>query len=223
MPETLTPRQLAKAQNIERIKELALRQLATEGAASLSLRAIARELNLVSSAIYRYYASRDDLITALILDAYDDLADALETAGDTRRGARGRWVDTCLALRAWAVAAPHRFALIYGSAIPGYAAPADTIVPAARVVRALGAPVVADGFPAVRRSLARPLAEQLRTTAAALELDLPPSATLALVEAFAHLVGALTLELNGHFVGGFEPADALFAALVEDTANTLGL
>lgn len=223
MPDSLTPRQLAKAQNIERIKELALRQLAAEGAASLSLRAIARELNLVSSAIYRYYASRDDLITALILDAYDDLADALEAAGDTRRGPRGRWVDTCLALRGWAVAAPHRFALIYGSAIPGYAAPADTIEPASRVVRTLAAPVVAGGSPVVRRSLARPLAEQLRDTGEALGLDLAPSAVLSIVEAFAHLVGALTLELNGHFVGAFEPADALFAALVDDTADALGL
>lgn len=223
MPDSLTPRQLAKAQNIERIKELALRQLATEGASSLSLRAIARELNLVSSAIYRYYASRDELITALILDAYDDLADTLETAADTRRGPRGRWVDTCLALRGWAVATPHRFALIYGSAIPGYAAPADTIEPAARVVRALAAPVVAGGAPHVRRSLARPLAEQLRGAAEALELELEPSAVLSVVEAFAHLIGALTLELNGHFVGAFEPADVLFAALVEDMANPLGL
>lgn len=223
MPEGLTPRQIAKAQNVERIKDLALRQLAAEGATSLSLRAIARELNLVSSAIYRYYASRDDLITALILDAYDDLADTLEAAGAGRRGPRGRWSDTCHAFRAWAVAQPHRFALIYGSAIPGYAAPVDTIGSAARVVRALAEPVVDGGVVDVRRTLARPLAEQLRATAEALELDLRPSPMLAVVEAFAHLVGALTLELNGHFVGGFEPADALFEALVDDEAGRLGL
>ena len=89
-----TPRQLAREQNIERIKELALTQLAESGAGSLSLRAIARELNLVSSAIYRYYPSRDELITALIVDAYGDLADALEGAGAPgRRGPRRRWVD----------------------------------------------------------------------------------------------------------------------------------
>lgn len=222
MSESLTPRQLAKAQNVERIKELALRQLAAEGATSLSLRAIARELGLVSSGIYRYYASRDDLITALILDAYDDLADTLEAAGESRRGPARRWSDVCHALRGWAVAQPHRFALIYGSAIPGYAAPADTIEPAARVVRALAMPVL-DGTPAVRRSLPRPLAEQLNATAAGLALDLGPSATLRFVEAFARLVGVLTLELNGHFVGGFEPADDLFAAVVEDEADALGL
>lgn len=222
MPDGLTPRQLAKAQNIERIKELALRQLAAEGAGALSLRAIARELNLVSSAIYRYYACRDDLITALILDAYDDLADTLESAADSRRGPRGRWSDTGLALRDWAISQPQRFALIYGSAIPGYAAPADTIEPAARVVRALAAPVVAGG-PITRPGIPRPLREQLTTTAAALDVDLDAAAVLRLVGAFARLVGALTLELNGHFVGGFEPADALYAALLEDEADSLGL
>jgi cytochrome P450 len=61
-----TPRQLARAENIERIKALALDQLATSSAGELSLRAIARELNLVSSALYRYFPSRDDLLTALI-------------------------------------------------------------------------------------------------------------------------------------------------------------
>ncbi|WP_182524584.1 TetR/AcrR family transcriptional regulator [Nocardioides dongkuii] len=222
MPDGQTPRQLARAANIERIKELALRQLASEGATSLSLRAIARELNLVSSAIYRYYPSRDELITALILDAYADLADALEAAGGTRRSPRRRWADTCDGLRAWAVAQPHRFALVYGSAIPGYAAPADTIAPAARVVRALAAPVV-DGAPAPRPGLPRPLRRQLDAVTAELDLPLEQAGTLRLVGAFARLVGLLTLELNGHFVGGFEPADALYAALVEDEADALGL
>ena len=91
-----TPRQLAREHNIARIKGLALTQLAESGAATLSLRAIARELNLVSSAIYRYYASRDELITALIVDAYADLATRLEEAAAAdRRGPRRRLVDSC--------------------------------------------------------------------------------------------------------------------------------
>ena len=146
-----TPRQLAREQNIDRIKALALTQLAESGAGSLSLRAIARELNLVSSAIYRYYPSRDELITALIVDAYGDLADHLDEAGAAgRRGPRRRWVDTCLAMRAWAVSQPQRWALIYGSTIPGYAAPPDTIDPAGRVVLALCRPVAESGAAARR-------------------------------------------------------------------------
>ena len=217
-----TPRQLNRAANIERIKGLALTQLAESGAATLSLRAIARDLNLVPSALYRYYESRDHLITALIIDAYGDLADTLEAAVDSRRGPRGRWEDVCDALRGWAVREPHRFGLVYGSAIPGYAAPADTIEPAGRVVRALGS-MLADAAPPPAPAPGRVLERQLTAAAAALALPIGPEATLALVSAFARVVGALTLELNGHFVGGFEPADPLWAALVALEADALGL
>src|SRR5689334_20405571 len=104
----LTPRERARAETLAQIKRLALDQLATTGAGELSLRAIARELNLVSSAIYRYYPSRDELITALLIDAYGDLADLLAEAARTdRRGARRRWADTADALRRWARAEPH--------------------------------------------------------------------------------------------------------------------
>lgn len=221
-----TPRQLARAENIERIKALALDQLATSAAGELSLRAIARELNLVSSALYRYFPSRDDLITALIVDAYTDLAETLEAAGTAdRRGPRRRWVETCTALRRWAVAAPHRFALVYGSAIPGYAAPPDTIEPAGRVVRALFSPVVeAAPDPATGRPVPRGvLGPQLDASAEGLGLDVDRRSMLALAAAFARLIGLLTLELNGHFVGGFDPADALYTALVEQEADALGL
>jgi AcrR family transcriptional regulator len=224
MPKGPTPRQIAREQNIDRIKALALTQLAEAGAGSLSLRAIARELNLVSSAIYRYYPSRDELITALIVDAYGDLADHLDEAGAAgRRGPRRRWVDTCLAMRAWAVSQPQRWALIYGSTIPGYAAPPDTIEPAGRVVLALCRPVAESGAAADGRTVGRTLAAQLDVTRQALELDVDRETMLALIAAFSRVVGLLTLELNGQFVGGFEPADDLFAALVEQEAGALGL
>ena len=227
MPKGPTPRQIAREQNIDRIKALALTQLAESGAGSLSLRAIARELNLVSSAIYRYYPSRDELITALIVDAYGDLADHLDEAGAAgaagRRGPRRRWVDTCLAMRAWAVSQPQRWALIYGSTIPGYAAPPDTIEPAGRVVLALCRPVAESGAAADGRTVGRTLAAQLDVTRQALELDVDRETMLALIAAFSRVVGLLTLELNGQFVGGFEPADDLFAALVEQEADALGL
>lgn len=219
-----TPRQAARTENIERIKRLALSQLADSAASELSLRAIARDLNLVSSAIYRYYASRDELITALIVDAYDELGATLEHASHGgRRGARRRWTDTCHALRAWAVAAPHRFALIYGSAIPGYVAPRDTVVPAGRVVRAFCRPAT-EGHPlAPRRRSGRDLGTQLALSSEALELDVARETMLVLVGAFARVLGLLNLELNGHLVGGFEPADDLFHALVEREADALGL
>lgn len=225
--ERKTPRALARDETIERIKSLALSQLASGSASELSLRAIARELNLVSSAIYRYFPSKDELLTALIADAYSDLASVLVEVTSSRRQPRGRWIDACAAVRSWAVAEPHRFALIYGSAIPGYRAPETTIGPAAAVVAAFAQPVVASfratGGPHVSRPLPRALRGQLSEVDKALELGLPESLALDLVAGFTRLIGVLTLELNGHFVGTFEPADAFFDTLMAEEADKLGL
>jgi AcrR family transcriptional regulator len=147
-----TARERARAELTREIKEEARRQLATDGAGGLSLRAVARALGMVSSALYRYYPSRDDLLTALIIDAYNALGEAAEQAiapgaaagrdpvgasaagaGAVSGTARARWNAACYAIRAWARANPHEYALIYGSPVPGYRAPEATIGPASRV------------------------------------------------------------------------------------------
>ena len=124
-----------RAELTAEIKAAARRQLASEGASSLSLRAIAREMDMASSAIYRYFASRDELLTALIIDAYEAIGDAAATAdkGCDPSAYRQRCVAVSAAVRSWAVANPHEYGLIYGSPVPGYAAPQDTIDPATRV------------------------------------------------------------------------------------------
>lgn len=222
MPERRTPRQLAREETLRRIKALALEQLGRAGAAELSLRAIAREIGIVSSAIYRYFASRDELLTALIIDAYDDLADALERAGTTGRDGRTRWLGVCAGFRAWALAEPHRFALIYGTTIPGYRAPQDTVAPAARVVRAFLAPAT-DACPAETPRLGRRFRTQLAATGQALAVNVEDPALVVLLGAFARVIGLLTLELGGHLVGSFEPADDLFTTLLEQEADRAGL
>ena len=75
-----TARERARAELTDEIKAVARRQLATVGAQGLSLRAVSRELGMVSSALYRYFPSRDDLLTVLIIDAYDALGEAAEAA-----------------------------------------------------------------------------------------------------------------------------------------------
>ncbi|NYV77970.1 TetR/AcrR family transcriptional regulator, partial [Streptomyces sp. UH6] len=120
------------------IKDEARRRLEDEGAAKLSLRAVARELGMASSAVYRYFPSRDDLLTALIVDAYDSLGAAAEGAEAEAAAAPGatplsRWVAVCEAVRRWALAHPHEYALIYGTPVPGYRAPETTVPAASRV------------------------------------------------------------------------------------------
>lgn len=218
-----TPRQLAREETLRRIKVLALGQLAEGGAGELSLRAIARELNLVSSAIYRYFGSREELITALIIDAYNDLADVLDGAARAdRRTPLRRWREICAALRTWARQQPHRYWLIFGTAIPGYHAPQTTLAPAARVYRALTV-IGLDAQPAGLPTVGRELRGQLALAIGGLELSIDEQTMLVVVGSFARVIGLISLELGGHFVGTFEPADQLYASLVDQEADALGL
>lgn len=117
----------------EAIKNEAWKQIASEGAPALSLRAIARALKITAPAIYNYFPRRDDLVTALILDAFDSLAEAQKDSIGTlpANDLKTRLATLGLAYREWAVAYPQRYQLIFGTPIPGYEAPADVTTPAA--------------------------------------------------------------------------------------------
>ena len=135
-----TARERVRAELTREITETARRQLATAGASGLSLRAVAKEMGMVSSAIYRYFPSRDDLLTTLIIDGYNAVGAAVEKADAAcpAEDYAGRWLATCRAVREWALAHPHEYALVYGSPVPGYQAPERTIGPASRAAAVFG-------------------------------------------------------------------------------------
>jgi len=230
-----TARERARAEITKEILEAGRRHLATDGAAALSLRAIARDMGMASSAVYRYVASRDDLLTRLIIDAYDSLGSAAESAdaGVERENLAGRWSAICRAVREWALANPNEWALIYGSPVPGYAAPADTIGPASRVSILL-VQILAD---AAERGIALPdparreLGPAAKSALSPVLAVLPPAVTAAAIQAglmvWSALLGAISLELFGqyHNVVGEDPADrdAFFGACVERWAAQIGL
>ncbi|MEV6291304.1 TetR/AcrR family transcriptional regulator [Streptomyces sp. NPDC051896] len=227
MSTTQGARARARTEVTAAIKEAARRQLAEEGAAKLSLRAVARELGMVSSALYRYFPSRDDLLTALIIDAYDSLGAAAEQARDAAAGtaAVARWTAVCEAVRGWALAHPHEYALIYGSPVPGYAAP-QTTVPAAARVGLVFIGIVRDthedsGLADLPLPAGlRPEAERM---AADLAPDLPPEAITALVAAWAQLFGLVSFELFGQFNRVVEDREAFFRHAVTGLAHGVGL
>lgn len=146
----------------EAIKSTAWKQIAKTGAAALSLRAIARELGITAPAIYNYFPRRDDLVTALIVDAYTSFGDSQLAARDTvptdepvrRLEAIG------LAYRTWALTHTQRYQLIFGAPLPGYEAPVEKVLPSgARSLSALTSVIEdlrlagrlrADGFPEVK-------------------------------------------------------------------------
>ncbi|SDM35960.1 transcriptional regulator, TetR family [Streptomyces sp. cf386] len=210
------------------IKDEARRQLAAEGAAKLSLRAVARELGMVSSALYRYFPSRDDLLTALIIDAYNSLGESAEAAHDkaASAGPVQRWTAVAEAVRAWALRHPHEYALIYGSPVPGYTAPDTTVPPASRVgllfigiVRDAHAGSALTELPPLPTDL-RPEAERM---AADLAPDLPPATVVALVASWAELFGLVGFELFGQFNRVVEDREAFFRHAVVRLAHGVGL
>lgn len=213
----MTARARARAELVEEIKTSARRQLTEVGASELSLRAVARDLGMVSSAVYRYFASRDELLTALLVDAYDALGAAVEeAASDHRGGFETRWVRVATAIREWAVAQPHEYALLYGSPVPGYQAPGDTIPAAARPpVAALG--VVADAVASneVDTTRTAPISRALRGDLARLregiDLDLPDEVLVRALFAWTQVFGAISFELFGHFANVVEAPEDLFA------------
>lgn len=228
---TRTARERARAELTREIKEEARRQLAAHGAQGLSLRAVARELGMVSSAVYRYFPSRDDLLTALIIDAYDALGQAAEAAstGPSASDVRGRWRAACHAVRSWAAAHPHEYALIYGSPVPGYRAPQDTVAPATRAVRVLGGLLADAGPRRLRNAAGLPpalppeLAEQSVLVADEIAPGVPPAVIARALIAWTQLFGMISFELFGQFVGSLDPADSFFGYAVERMADFVGL
>jgi AcrR family transcriptional regulator len=188
------------------IKALARKQLAEQGPGGISLRAIARDLRMASSALYRYYPSVNDLITELIVDAYNSLADTLTATIDAQPAADplARWQALCYGYRAWALAHRSDFALIFGTPLPGYHAPEQATGPAAGRATGLALRAYAD---AVAAGVADPNrshmpasiqpGQLLPTLLAATDPDYPPRLAAITLAAYASLLGFLNAEIFG--------------------------
>lgn len=216
----------ARAAVIADIATEARRQMATDGAAGLSLRSVARELGMVSSGIYRYVDSRDSLLTMLLVSCYDEFGASIEAAvaaTDPESARIVRWRAACDAVRSWALDHPHDYALLYGSPVPGYAAPEDTIGPARRVYAALAAPLRGlspDRVPSAPSAGLRGDGSQI---AAVLDLDVSPDTALAFVRACAGVFGLISLELFGHTHNVIADTGVFFAHHVDRLAFELGI
>lgn len=225
MATDMGPRAENRAAMEANVRRLGREHLRTHGAAGLSLRAIARDLGVVSSAVYRYVAGRDDLLTLLVVEAYTDLADAAEAAMPRGATPRARLLAAAEAVRAWAVADPARWALLYGSPVPGYRAPAEaTTEPGTRVVRALlrefAAAEVAGGIRADLPTVPASLTADTATIRATVGLTMSDAAVLAATHLWATLVGGVSLEVFGQYGDGvLADPRALFVRTVEATLD----
>jgi AcrR family transcriptional regulator len=191
----------------DEIKAIARRQMAEQGAVNISLRAIARDMGMTAPALYRYYANYDELITALIVDAFRSLGDALEDASQSRPASDyvGRFLATALEYRSWALAHREEWGLIFGNPIPGYEAPGEITIP---VVRRAFMPLLeivqsawhADQIvpPIDLPPLSSHMQQQLAALAHGMGYDVPIHALHTTLLAWSHGHGLVMLELYNH-------------------------
>jgi AcrR family transcriptional regulator len=214
-----------RAEMTEEIKTVARRHLATDGA-NLSLRAVARDLGMASSAVYRYFASRDELLTALIIDAYEAVGAAAERAAGGVAGNVDRLLAAALAVRDWALADPHQWALIYGSPVPGYQAPMDTVAAALRGTTVLGSilddAVVAGVLHDTGEELPVELQRDLAGIRAQLFPNLPENVLVRGMGAWVQLFGMISFELGGQFTNVLTERTIFFDHQMRAMARYIG-
>lgn len=225
-------RERTRAATAAEIKALAWQQLAEVGPAALSLRAIAGEMGMTSSALYRYFASRDDLLNELVVDGFSSLADALEAAEAELEGLPGtnRWLHLSHAHRRWALEHPTQYVLIYGTLVPVLEA-GDADEKQAQMKRGVNVlfrcmiQAVAKGEfgpGGFEATISPGLRKRLQAWRAELGVNLPPAALAGCLFAWTHLHGAVSLELSGHLAPEFQPADELFDQQMRQVLVVLG-
>jgi AcrR family transcriptional regulator len=198
-------------------KQVALRQLAEGGPGGLSINAIGKELGVSGPALYRYFASRDDLLNELVVDAYHDLAVALEeaTARRPRQRPQARLRALAVAYRAWANAQPHRYRLLYTAPVPGYDAQSAQLVAASKGPMDVLINVLSDLTPdsGHRKGASDPLSGQLERWSQSRELgDISPAVALRAIIAWSRMHGLVSLEIEGNFASMAIDPELLFEA-----------
>ncbi|QEU96120.1 TetR/AcrR family transcriptional regulator [Streptomyces kanamyceticus] len=220
---TASPRERYRSQVRAEIKERAWEQIADAGASALSLNAIAKRMGMSGPALYRYYGSRDELITELIRDAYRGLADTVDAAAKDGAGLP----ELGHTLRRWALDDPQRYLLIFGTPVPGYHAPDDVTTISSEIMSALldasaklpdgspGSPGARPGSPSPSGSPEEEFEQHIDAHRQwAGDHPATPVELHRALSFWTRVHGVLSLELAGHFSGmGFDPATLFEAEL----------
>ncbi|MGO2861993.1 MAG: TetR/AcrR family transcriptional regulator [Brevibacterium sp.] len=218
--ENTTPRQRARLETEAQITRIGNRMVDEDGVDGLSLRAIARELGVVSSAVYRYVKSRDELLTILIRDAFTQIADEVDRALEKERSilVLGRTM-----LR-WSREHPNRWALLYGTPIPDYQAPREeTVVPGTRIMVTLTELVAAGergpggGLSGARSEPPATALRPLRDGLEELGLKADDEVIMRTVTVWVAIIGLINSLRFGQFGAGFDAVeDELIAGLIDN-------
>lgn len=199
------------------------------GQEALTVRGLARQLNLVPSALYRYVASREELLTILFSHIYTDMADFVEAAHDAvpRDDLRGRWRAFARALREWALAHRYEWTLINGTPLRDYSVPpTETLTQGIRLhllLARLGEDAEAAGLqPRIRPEGSPSAMPGLKAFLASQGFEhISEESVLAGVSGWHLLMGALYEEIFGLFGADLEDKDVYYDAMISATEKLL--
>lgn len=191
-----TTRAESRASMEAAILDAGRQQLATRGAANLSLREVARTIGVVSSAVYRYVSSKDELLTALLVDGYESLGDFVSECVDGTEGCAERFRAISHAMRNWALEHREQWALLYGSPVPGYSAPEERTTSAGTRVIGMLIGAIAEGQPDVGEP-SEALTSWIVPEVEKLGAEATPAQIAFGIEAWGTLIGTISMELFG--------------------------
>ncbi len=216
----LSRRERYRAQTCAEIKEEARRQIAEAGGAgSLSLNALARSLGMAGPSLYRYFASRDALLTELLVDAFTEQSIAIEGAVGEHTSPEQQLRAYAAAYREWALTHPGLYELLYGTPVPGFVASLEDTGSAAAHALAALAGVIGRLRSESGASAPAPAALRPNVRWSALLAEVPHAdrtAFVLAVRAWTRLHGILSLEMHAHTTQILDDPEALYAAEVDD-------
>jgi AcrR family transcriptional regulator len=231
-----TRRERLRAQTLAEIKAEARRQLVASGPSGVSLRGVAREVGMTAPALYRYFPSLEDLVDAVTVDLFDELVVAMEQARDAVPAEQvvERLVAISRAFRAFAIAHPHEFQLMFGT--PPGALGAEQTDACAQASGRFGN-VFAEQFREVWRAHPFPVAadaELVPDLADAVDAywswlvaefapDIPKGAVIAFLQAWVRIYGTVAMEVFGHLGWAMADGDPLFEQTLHDIGCAWGL
>ena len=237
MTEPLSRRSRIRAATAREITQTARLVVTDQGVDGLTLRAVAREMGLTAPALYRYFASREDLVAHVVADLYDELVAVLEAARDDARPATApvQLLACSRAFRHWAITHHPEFGLLFGSARE-QVLPEDfrdvcerpAQLAAARfggVFAALVAQIYTErGFPIpADDEIDPPLQEQLHAWCAKLPVQLPLGVMQVFLSCWIRLYGLVCMEIFGHLKFALDDAGPMFEAELHGLAHVLGV
>lgn len=196
-----------RTQTYSDIKKAARTQMAHYGTAGITLRGIARELGMTAPALYHYFSSLDELITSLVIDAFESLASTMQEASTNPQlqTISAKTKATMLAYRGWALMHPIDFQLIFGNPIPGYAAPAEITTPLARRPFETLLELIVEGWesgefhiPPDYESLPETILNNLQVFQQSIGNAIPPGYLYFLIVSWSRGHGMVMLELFEH-------------------------